>query len=496
MDIVKFFELIKQYTNIKSDQDLFDAFFLCFDESGLIKRKNESSYGFDSGQISKIMSHSRDIPKTYIDAAKIIDIKLIEKSISQHILKKLDENDIKRIKIKIVESITSDNYYTQEEKEQIISKSYDDNPSNFIAYSFIRILLKTGQNTDYNSLNVKCFFDNKVLNSIKCNDLLETGNTILTNAERIIDDLINTINNIHLGNDKRKEKNIDKNSEIKNIDLKQIEETKEAIDKITKQIEPLINFTKVLGKKYIFSDDNKLIINTYVEKMGKTLSDDFYDLGDMTESSFSTPFSAPEKYGTEQEKEKYSFLMKLVRTLNHYYSLFSFIHYQEMNYSLKLILNNETDSDDKNILITLYFPKGTLVNSENYVFDDAVVAQYFCKLYDDFLKIEETSDIELCNFIPGTQPTVNYSHVNTDFLGRYDKDLEDTNNANDLNDELRVYKYINDKDYDVIRFEFNNIRKQSMCFFPASILLKSIPKKIGYDIKSTNNDTKLTGTIK
>ena len=41
MDIVKFFELIKQYTNIKSDQDLFDAFFLCFDESGLIKRKNE-----------------------------------------------------------------------------------------------------------------------------------------------------------------------------------------------------------------------------------------------------------------------------------------------------------------------------------------------------------------------------------------------------------------------------------------------------------------------
>ena len=245
------------------------------------------------------MSHSRDIPKTYIDAAKIIDIKLIEKSISHHILKKLDENDIKRIKIKIVESITSDNYYTQEEKEQIISKSYDDNPSNFIAYSFIRILLKTGQNADYNSLNVKCFFDNKVLNSIKCNDLLETGNTILTNAERIIDDLINTINNIHLGNDKRKEKNIDKNSEIKNIDLKQIEETKEAIDKITKQIEPLINFTKVLGKKYIFSDDNKLIINTYVEKMGKTLSDDFYDLGDMTESSFSTPFSAPEKYGTE-----------------------------------------------------------------------------------------------------------------------------------------------------------------------------------------------------
>jgi len=486
MDIVKFFELIKQYSNIKSDQDLFDTFFLCFDENGLIKRKNENTYGFDSGQISKIMNHSRDIPKTYIDAAKTIDIKLIEESINRYVLNKIDDNDIKRIKIKIVENITSDNYYTHEEKEQIISKSYNDNPSNFIAYSFIRILLKTGQNNEQNKLNLKCFFDNKVLKGIKCNNLMETGNTILSNAEHIIDDLINTINNIDL-HDNKKENVID-NKDIKNDN--------EVIGKLTKQIEPLVNFTNIINKKYVFSEDNKFIINTYAEKLGKKLSSDFYYLGNMTESSFSSPFSSPEKYGTKQEKEKYNYLIKLVNTISRYCSLANFIHYQEINYSIKLVLNNEADVDDKKILVTLYFPKGTLVNNENYIFDDAIVAQYFCKLYNDFLKIDETSEIELCNYIPGSQPVTNFTHINTDFLGRHDKDLEVENNANDFNSELCVYKKINDKEYDAIRFEFDSIRKKSMCFFPASILLKSIPKKIDYEIKSTNNDTKLTGVIK
>lgn len=512
MNLIDFIELIKKFANIKSDQEIFDAFFLCFEENELVKRKSKDAYGFDSGSISKIMNGTREIPKTYIDAAKKINIKYIEESIKKHLINKIDKEDIKRIKTNIVKNISNDNYYTQEEKEQIISKSYDDDSCSFLAYVFIRILLKTGQNNSNNSLSIKCYFDNKTSNNIKCASLLEKGNTVLKNIELKIDELISTINSSYLKDESKEKKRITSNNnnsdgnqkiinnnieniDLESIDLKAIEESNKIFEDLSKKIEPIINLTNKLSKKLVFSDENKFIVNTYAEKMEKTLSDDFFDLGNMTESTLTSPFFSSEKYGTDKEKEKYNNLIKLVKTINHYVSLANFLHYQELNFSLTMVLDNESSLDDKNILLTLYFPKNSISYNPSFLFDDSITSQYFIKLYEDYLKIDETSEIELCSFVPGSEPVV-ATHINTDYLGRYDEELEINNNANDCYEKLNVYKFVNNSDFDILRFEFYGIRKKSMCFFPAPILLRTIPNKIKYEIKSSNNDSKIIGYIK
>ena len=463
MEILDFIKLIKKYSYKKnSDQDIFDALFLCFDNENKVSRKGQA-YGLDNPTINKIMKGERGIPLTYVNASKTISLQIIEENFKKNIIQNIEKDDIKRIKVEILNNFIDDNYFNKDEKSKLISMSQDDDSSSFLAYSFIKLL---GKNNDIvKTLLVRCYANKKIENKLSYYDILERFNTVRTNIENSIKKLINEINEIHLPT---KEKNI---NNLYGLSLPNFYET------------------------YTFDEDSKTLINTYAEKNNIKLSDNFFDLGDMEICKITTPFSAPEKHGTDEEKAKYSLLYTVTRNLKYYTSLCNFFNEEQIKYSLKLILENIGKIDDNNILVTLYFPKNSVYYHKDFYFDseNSFLAVFFSRLFDEELKIRETANIELCSHITN-KPKL--PHLNTDAFGRYSVEMEVANEANDDFDELHNYTLIQDDNYDVIKFEVLNIRKNSMCFFPTSILLREKPKQIKYEIKSNNVDGIISGVIK
>lgn len=215
------------------------------------------------------------------------------------------------------------------------------------------------------------------------------------------------------------------------------------------------------------------------------ITNDFFDLGLLKESTMQLYGYASEKIGTKTEKEKYDLIMKLYWSINDLIYLYAYESEFYFHYCVKIALNNSSYNEDSDVVIKLLFPKDSLFSNFNYSFSNITSAKLFLNLYKKYFEIKETISYELYNdgFLNNTFEPANEYYENALFGNSTNKSVSE---ANRLLYSMNKYEYIEDDKYDIVKVNIIKVRKSTIMLLPTPILLKKNIKKIECLIKSNN----------
>lgn len=474
--LTQFIKNVEKYmSNKANDIDVFNCLFMSLEEVGDIKKKNLDVSGLEQSVVSKIMNGKMDVPKNYLNAAKKITPSDIADSIEDDICSYINEDDAKRLRKELTSSIVYDDYYSNEEKNDIALCNIDEDLSLLIATVFILLLRKVeNENANNSQLTVSCYFDGKTYNSLKIQNIKNDVDEHIRNKINNIESLYQKINDIHIE-----------------------EPVKTAIDIFDKNSEfgKLAALANTFYKKTVISDEVKKLIDKYASVYKITLSDDFYDLGSLEESSLQFPGSKVERRGTDEEKNKHSLIMSLYWEIKDYIYLMDFDKNCNFTHCLKIAINNASSSEDVDIVVKILLPKNSLFKGYDYSFDNSDSSKLFLSLYKKYFEIKETVDYELYKDsrfenIPETPKEV-YSNP---FFG-YEPD-EDVLEANRRLSDIDEYEYIDDDKNDIVKINIGRIRKNTTMLLSSPILLTKEINRFDYLIKSNNIIGEKKGTVK
>lgn len=470
ISIKELVNILKTYMIEKnSDREIFNILFMPFDDLEIVKRKR-GSYGIDKTTISQIMNGNAQIPRNYINAAKKADINDLAEYYERDLAQYISPDDKKRIEKDVINAFIEDNYYTTEEKRDVTDALVENDFALFFAHVFVKILIRNCEVNDNSNIGIKCFYDNDILNDIYCTDMTKDRVSIIGDIKDIINNMIDKIDSTILINVENNNTNQFLNNEL----ITSLDKIANVFDKYKTKVE--IDY------------EDKQIIDNYLNTENITVNKSFYYLGKLERMNLGSLMGTSLE-GSDEEKEKYNDFINLIRYINNLNELKRFFLVTKFNYALKLLFVNDVIEDDSNILITLLFPKDSLSYYEEYYFSEHICSDYFNTIFNKYLETKETADIEICNY----RNTFNIrTYIPSSNVG----EQKDINNANYNYSTLLPYTFIDDKDYDVLKFEINDVRCNSINLFPATILLSSEPKIIKYKIKSNNIKGEVVGEIK
>ena len=248
--------------------------------------------------------------------------------------------------------------------------------------------------------------------------------------------------------------------------------------------QPLMLFGE---KKVTIDEHTKDIITRVAERIDITLSDSFFDVGNLTESPLlAMPLGGCEINGTSEEKTKYKAITSLEKMIYKTIGQMQMEQFYNSLYGVELIVCNDGTKYDEDIDIEITIPKDRFLEVEELPVpaDELYFEDDWC--FEDIFEIHATKDfIAYCDSkrpLTGMNAS-SYKALNP-FSGRdYEKEYRDTLN------EIFEYKVYPDGNYVIVKVHFDYIKQHQNVAFPTWIFINNpdIGLKAKYRIISKNN---------
>ena len=273
------------------------------------------------------------------------------------------------------------------------------------------------------------------------------------------------------------------------ISARKLEKRDELPDRISK-------FTIEFNKPVEVSESEKKLIYTVADQLGINITEDFFTLGNLSQSSIPTGIMGGYSLnGTDAEKEKYGTIKKLLKTISKLFEWMpvenAFLH----NKCLKLALQNCGTDIDEDIEISLRIPKDSLLlinefpqfnNDEmGYLLNDCNMSELFgicsTSTYSDY----DSSIVTSRRFSPRVSTPSVFPGYTPDYSDDFESELAD----------VFCYSCFDEGNEYVLKLKIDYIKHNTTIAFPSVIFVKAPFKSIPYIITSKNSPKIISGEI-
>lgn len=242
-----------------------------------------------------------------------------------------------------------------------------------------------------------------------------------------------------------------------------------------------------IGKKVEFDKDTIDIIKGVAEEMEIALADDFFNLGNLTESPLMSnmPFGGRSLDGTKEEKAKYNATIALrdliYKTIGH----MQVEKYYKDLYGVELVLCNDGTRFDEDIDVEIWIPEDRFIDVEELQVPSEKINWGDDWCFEDIFRIPDTKDF--IGYSDTRKSLINSpSHFNPSipFLSRdYEEEYRET-----LKDIFEYQVYPDGKEK-VIKVHFDYLKQHQSAAFPTWIFVKKPREEllIKYSITTKNS---------
>ena len=276
-----------------------------------------------------------------------------------------------------------------------------------------------------------------------------------------------------------------------------IESSKDKIKSLFSQIEK-INIEKIVNPffspnnflKVVNIEDNvKSYISAVAKQIGITLSNDFFDLGELRQSVIASTMRKPDFKGTDDEIKKYYLIMELHSEIIKSVNMVSLSEKFNGLKFIELVLSNTGTDIDEDVEVSLLIPKSAFVNSD--WFSDLSNSNKAYLMNDthfyDLLQIGNSVEFYCYHeAVPKTKSII----PSDSLLGKYSADQF----RDYLEDALEINVFPKDNMY-ILKVKFDYIKHHTAVAFPSIILLNDYITEIPYTITSKHCANEVNGII-
>lgn len=247
-------------------------------------------------------------------------------------------------------------------------------------------------------------------------------------------------------------------------------------------------FELFMGKKVELEESTITIVRTVADKLEITLTDDFFDIGNLTESPAlsNLPYGGRKLNGTREEKTKYNAIIslrELIYTTTAHMQMEQ--HYKNL-YGIEFVLCNDGTRFDEDIDVEIVVPEDRFIDAEELPVptEEINLGDEWC--FADIFEIPATKDFisygDTKKSLSGFAPN-HFTPVNP-FIGRdYEEEYRET--LRDIFD----YQVYPDGQNLIIKIHFDHIKQHQCAAFPTWIFLKKPCEGLctKYTITTKNN---------
>ena len=258
--------------------------------------------------------------------------------------------------------------------------------------------------------------------------------------------------------------------------------------KIEKIVNPFFSPNKFLAVVNI-EDDVKSYISAVAKQIGITLSNDFFDLGELRQSVIASTMRKPDFKGTDDEIKKYYLIMELHSEIIKSVNMVSLSEKFNGLKFIELVLSNTGTDIDEDVEVSLLIPKSAFVNSD--WFSDLSNSNKAYLMNDthfyDLLQIGNSVEFYCYHEdVPKTKSII----PSDSLLGKYSADQF----RDYLEDALGIDVFPKDNMY-ILKVKFDYIKHHTAVAFPSIILLNDYITEIPYTITSKHCANEVNGKI-
>lgn len=244
------------------------------------------------------------------------------------------------------------------------------------------------------------------------------------------------------------------------------------------------------------NEESKRIVSSVARKLDISITEDFFALGNLSQSSIAHIAGGASITGTDSEKEKYYAIKELLETISKAMKWAPVEKAFTDKKCLKLALQNCGTDIDEDIEISLKIPKNSLLTISEfpkfnniemgYLLNDCDINELFgicsTSTYSDY----DSSMITTRRFSP---------HVSTpSIFPGYSPDY-----SNDFKNELAdvfCYSCFDEGEEYIVKLKFDYIKHNTTVAFPSIIFIKEPFQSMPYTITSKNSPEIVSGEIK
>ena len=260
--------------------------------------------------------------------------------------------------------------------------------------------------------------------------------------------------------------------------------------------EKIAKYTLAFNKPVEIDEDDRNIICSMADQLGLNITEDFFVLGNLSQSSIPTGIMGGYSLnGTDAEKKKYDTIQKLLETISKVLEWAPVEKAFADKKCLKLALQNCGTDIDEDIEISLRIPKNSLLpisefprfdnDKMGYLLNDCDMSELFgiCKTstYSDYDSSIVTSrrfspHVLTPSVFPGYVP--NYSHnFKSELAGVF------------------YYSCFGEGEEYIVKIKFDYIKHNTIIAFPSVIFIKAPFTVMPYTITSKNLPKVVSGEI-
>lgn len=269
--------------------------------------------------------------------------------------------------------------------------------------------------------------------------------------------------------------------------------------KVGKQVDSSETLSKLsfsFEKPMEIGEDIKRIISSVAKELDINITEDFFALGNLMQSSITHMVGGASITGTDSEKDKYYAIQDLLKTISKALEWAPVEKAFTDKKCLKLALQNCGTDVDEDIEISLTIPKSTLLpisefpkfdNAEmGYLLNDCNMSEIFgicsTSIYSDYGSSIVTSRkfsprVSMSSIFPGHTP---------DYSNDFESELAD----------VFCYSCFDEGENYIVKLKYDYIKHNTIIAFPSVIFVKDLSKGIPYTITSKNLPEVVSGEIK
>lgn len=247
-------------------------------------------------------------------------------------------------------------------------------------------------------------------------------------------------------------------------------------------------FELFVGKKVEIENNTISIIKTVADNLEIELDEDFFNVGNLTESPMlsNMPFGGRELDGTKEETAKYNAIISLKELIFKATAHMQMEQYYKDLYGVELILCNDGTRYDEDIDVEIIMPADRFVGVEELPVPTEKVNLGDDWCFEDIFEIPATKDFvsysDTKKTLSGITPN-HFTPVNPFFGRDYEEEYRDT-----LRDIFEYQIYPDDKDV-IVKVHFDYVKQHQSAAFPTWFFIKKPDEglNIKYTITTRNN---------
>ena len=267
--------------------------------------------------------------------------------------------------------------------------------------------------------------------------------------------------------------------------------------KLSKRIElsgTLSTLALSFSKPVEISEDNRKIIRSVAKKLDIDITDDFFVLGNLSQSGISHLAGGISISGTKEEEKKYYGIKELLEVISNALKWIPVEKAFSNKNCIKLALQNSGTDIDEDVEISLHVPEACLLpfdefpslrNEEmGYLLNDCNMGEMFgiCSTSE---YLEYKSSISNRHFSPHTFKTpLLYGYI-PEYSDDFKSELAD----------VFCYSFFKESNEYIVKLHIDYIKHNTTVAFPSVIFIKESFNCIPYTITSKNSPEIITGEI-